>query len=111
MSNLKKSKKNEFSESKENYEELSKKALKLRQDTINAFVEHGEAHLGGSFSILEILITLYEKILKKEDKFILSKSHASYPLCILLKDLGLNPKLTTHLEIDTKNGIVKKINI
>ena len=85
--------------------DLIEKAHKLRQDTFNAFVEHGEAHLGGSFSMIEMLLTLYKKILKEDDKFILSKAHASFPLCLLLKEMGLNPKLTTHLEIDPKNGI------
>ena len=84
---------------------LIKKALMLRQKTFLAFVKKGEAHLGGSFSIIEILIILFEKILKKNDKFILSKSHASFPFCILLKERGYNTKLTTHLEIDPKNGI------
>ena len=84
---------------------LIEKAKKLRQDTFRAFVEHGEAHLGGSFSIIEILVALYEETLKEEDKFILSKAHASFPLCLLLKEKGYNPKLTTHLEIDTENGI------
>ncbi len=86
-------------------DKLTKKATKLRQQTFNAFIEKGEAHLGGSFSIIETLIYLYEIEIKKNDKFILSKSHASFPLCILLKEKGLNPKITTHLEIDTKNGI------
>lgn len=84
---------------------LINKAAKLRQDTFLAFIKKGEAHLGGSFSIIEILITLFYKILKKEDKFILSKSHASFPLCLILKKKGYNPKLTTHLEIDPKNKI------
>ena len=87
------------------YNNLIVKAKKLRQDTFNAFIEHGEAHLGGSFSIIEMLIALYEVVLKADDKFILSKAHASFPLCILLKDKGYNPKLTTHLEIDPQNGI------
>ena len=87
------------------YDHLIPKAKKLRQDTFNAFVEHGEAHLGGSFSMIEMLIALYEVVLKQEDKFILSKAHASFPLCLLLKKKGLNPSLTTHLEIDPKNGI------
>ncbi len=85
--------------------DLKTKALELRKDTFNAFIEHGEAHLGGSFSIIEILIILYNEILNSSDKFILSKSHASFPLCLLLKKNGLNPKLTTHLELDPKNGI------
>ena len=87
------------------YQDLVEKAKKLRQETFNAFVEHGEAHLGGSFSMIEMLITLYEKILKEDDKFILSKAHASFPLCLLLKGKGYHPPLTTHLEINPKNGI------
>ena len=55
--------------------------------------------------MIEIIITLYETILKKNDKFILSKAHASYPFCLLLRKKGLKPKLTTHLEVDKKNGI------
>ena len=84
---------------------LKKKSLELRQLTFEKFIETGEAHLGGSFSMIEILIYLYEKVLGKNDKFILSKSHASFPLCILLKNKGFKPKLKTHLEIDKKNGI------
>ena len=87
------------------YNNLIVKAKKLRQDTFNAFIEHGEAHLGGSFSMIEMLIALYEVILKDNDKFILSKAHASFPLCILLKEKGFNPRLTTHLELDSENGI------
>ncbi len=84
---------------------LIDKAHNLRKETFKAFIKKGEAHLGGSFSMIEILILLYEKILKKKDKFILSKSHSSFPLCLILRKKGLNPKLTTHLEIDQKNGI------
>ena len=87
------------------YNDLILKAKKLRQDTFNAFIEHGEAHLGGSFSIIEMLIALYEIILKQDDKFILSKAHASFPLCILLKEKGFDTELTTHLEINQNNGI------
>ena len=86
-------------------EELKSKAIKLRQDTFLAFIEKGEAHLGGSFSIIEVLILLYNKILKNNDKFILSKAHASFPLCIILRNKGLDPEIKTHLEIDVKNGI------
>ena len=87
------------------YDDLTIKAKKLRQDTFNAFIKHGEAHLGGSFSMIEMLIALYEVILTGDDKFILSKAHASFPLCLLLKDKGYHPKLTTHLEIDIENDI------
>jgi len=84
---------------------LIKKSLKLRQQTFNEFIRKGEAHLGGSFSMIEILIYIFEIQKKRIDKFILSKAHASFPLCILLRSQGLKPKITTHLEIDEKNGI------
>ena len=85
--------------------DLIKKAKKLRRETFKAFIKKGEAHLGGSFSMIEILVFILEKVLKKNDKFILSKSHASYPFILMLRQKGFKPKLTTHLEIDKKNGI------
>ena len=87
------------------YDNLIRKAHELRQQTFQAFVEHGEAHLGGSFSIIETLLALYEGVLQEEDKFILSKAHASFPLCLLLRQKGFHPKLRTHLELDSANGI------
>jgi len=87
------------------YKHLVDKALKLRQDTFNAFIEHGEAHLGGSFSIIEALIALHEEVLSKEDKFILSKAHASFPYCLYLRGNGFSPQITTHLEIDQENNV------
>ena len=88
-----------------NFKNLSIKAKKLRSDTFVAFIKKGEAHLGGSFSMIELLLSLYEVIMKRNDKFILSKAHASFPLCILLREKGLYPEIKTHLEIDIKNGI------
>jgi len=87
------------------FKKLENKARDLRIKTFNAFIEKKEAHLGGSFSMIEGLLTIYEKFLKRSDKFILSKAHASFPLCILLREKGLRPKIKTHLEIDKKNGI------
>ena len=45
---------------------LIKKSKKLRQDTFNLFIKTGEAHLGGSFSMIEALIVIFFKILKKK---------------------------------------------
>ena len=42
---------------------LIKKSKKLRQDTFNLFIKTGEAHLGGSFSMIEALIVIFFKIL------------------------------------------------
>jgi len=84
---------------------LQQKANDLRIETFLEFIKKGEAHLGGCFSIIEVLLVLYEIILKKNDKFILSKAHASFPLCILLRQKGFKTEIKTHLEIDEKNGI------
>jgi len=78
---------------------------KLRRDSLKLFAEKGEAHVGGSFSIIEILIYLYYYKIRSNDKFILSKSHASYPMCLILRDLGFKNDITTHLELDVENGI------
>ena len=90
---------------REKIESLKKKASNLRIKTFQAFIEKGEAHLGGSFSIIEAIIFLYNSFLNKKDKFILSKSHASFPLVLMLRKKGYKTKLTTHLELDPKNGI------
>ncbi len=84
---------------------LKLEALQLRQKTFQTFIELGEAHLGGSFSMIEIIISLYRCLLNKKDTFILSKAHSSIPFCIMLRDYGYKPEITTHLEIDKKNGI------
>ena len=84
---------------------LIKKAFQLRNKTLDKFYAMGEAHLGGSFSMIEILIFLYYRLISNNDKFILSKSHASVPYLILLRDLGYKPKFKTHLELDKKNKI------
>lgn len=89
----------------EDYSCLIEKSKKLRRDVLDLSLETGEAHLGGSFSEIEILVALFEKVLKPEDKFILSKGHSCFPLYALLRERGLNPKIQTHPDLDEKNGI------
>ena len=55
--------------------------------------------------MVEMLLALYVSVLQEEDKFILSKAHASFPLCLLLRERGLHPELRTHLELDPANGV------
>ena len=52
-----------------NYKKLIYLAFKLRQETFKMFIKKGEAHLGGSFSLIEALVALFEIIIKKKDKF------------------------------------------
>ena len=77
------------------YDQLIDQAAQLRRDTFNAFVEYGESHLGGSFSMIEALIAIYEEVLQEHDKFILSKAHASFPMCLLLRKKGFKIHKTT----------------
>jgi len=87
------------------YNRLEDMAIKLRQDTYSAFIETGEAHVGGSFSMIETFLVLHEEVMGESDKFILSKAHASYPYQIYLRDKGFDPEITTHLELDPRNNI------
>lgn len=87
------------------YAHLEAKAKKLRKEVLDLCLEKKEAHLGGSFSMIEIILSLYEVVLKREDKFILSKGHASFPYYLLLRERGFNPHICTHPEINPQNGI------
>ena len=55
--------------------------------------------------MIEMLLALCEGVLKEEDKFILSKAHASFPFCLLLREKGYDPSLTTRFEIDPRNDM------
>ena len=46
-------------------------------------------HVGGSFSSVEIVDCIYNLLLKKKDKFILSKGHAGILQYVVLNDLGI----------------------
>jgi len=84
---------------------LEEKAKELRLKTLELSVKKGDAHLGGCFSEIEILVSLYNVIMKEEDKFILSKGHASHPLYLLLEEKGYSPKICAHPEIDLNNKV------
>lgn len=85
--------------------DLEKKAKILRRKTLDVFKESGTAHPGGCFSEIEILISLYNHVLKPEDKFVLSKGHACQSFYPLLRERRYNPELSGHPDIDIKNGI------
>ena len=57
---------------------LNARSKKLRLDIIKLSKANGGYHYGGSFSCAEILINLYDKILKENDRFILSKGHGCW---------------------------------
>ena len=85
--------------------ELTEKGKELRKKVLDLALETEDGHIGGSFSEIEILLALFNSVLKPEDKFILSKGHACYPLYILLREKGYNPKIQGHPDIDIQNRI------
>lgn len=51
--------------------------------------ESGVGHLGGNLSALDILLSVYHRVMVAEDVFILSKGHAAGALYVTLFTLGL----------------------
>ena len=64
-----------------------------------------EGHIPSSLSILDILYVLYDKVLTKEDYFILSKGHASVGLYVILDHFNLlEEDLNNFCNFDSKLG-------
>ena len=85
---------------------LTKRSKKLRLDIIKLSKANGGYHYGGSFSCVEILISLFDNVLDEaKDKFIMSKGHACWGFYVLLKEKGLNPLLEGHPHRDIHNGV------
>ena len=61
----------------------------IRKNILQLTYKAKSSHIGSCLSIVEILYTLYFKILKKGDKFILSKGHAALALycCLYEKNI------------------------
>ncbi len=73
--------------------QLYKKAAQIRLDTFESIVQAGSGHLGGSFSIIEMLTVLYFKNMKFneniQDNLILSKGHGAPALYATFVNKGL----------------------
>jgi transketolase len=93
-------------------EDLAAVCKRLRRDIVTMIGKAGSGHPGGSLSAVEIVVTLYWKILHHEpadpawngrDRFILSKGHAAPVLYAALAECGYFPKseLDTLRKIDS----------
>ena len=81
-----------------NFKELKRKANWVRREVLEAVVETGKGHIGGTFSCTDMLVALYYgKILRvspnnpkwdERDRLILGKGHACLALYNILVDLG-----------------------
>jgi transketolase len=80
---------------------LAGKAYQLRRDVLDMIYRAKTGHIGGDFSVMEILVTLYYKqmnvapeLTESEDRdyFILSKGHCVESYYAVLADRGFFPK-------------------
>lgn len=102
--------------------ELQQIARKLRRNIVTMIANTGSGHPGGSLSAVEILATLYFRILRHDpanphwqdrDRFILSKGHAAPVLYATLAETGYFPveelmtlrKLGSRLQGHTDSAI------
>ena len=74
---------------------LEDQAKAIRRETIDLAIEHNLTHIAPAFSIVEILVALYEEVLKKNDKFILSKGHGCLSLYTVLRKKGFKEEGTS----------------
>ena len=80
---------------------LDPRARHLRREIVRVLAAARRGHLGGAFSLVEILRVLYDDVLRYKaaeprwpdrDRFILSKGHGCLALYVLLADKGFFPK-------------------
>lgn len=84
---------------------LSARSKQVRRDAIALSKANGGYHYGGSFSCAEILINLWDHLLKEPDRFILSKGHGCWVYYVILRELGFNPTLEGHPHYEPEEGI------
>jgi transketolase len=88
-----------------NQNELIEIAGCTRDDVLKML--SGKGHYGGALSCVEMMVYLYFKEMKENDKFVLSKSHASVTLYSILARKGLLDKkdLETYAKKGSKLGV------
>ena len=83
------------------FNELTAKSFELRRDVLDMIYRSKGGHFGGDFSVIDILVTLYNIHMNVSpgnmsspgrDRFILSKGHAAAALYAVLGDMGFFPK-------------------
>ncbi len=62
---------------------------KLRNRILEVAYRDGMGHIPSALSILDIIWVLYEKVMTKDDQFILSKGHGCMALYAVLEEKGL----------------------
>src|SRR5438128_5916491 len=90
---------------------LLTEATELRREIIEGLFACGGGHYGGALSVLDIILTLYRRILRtapdqpnhpSRDRFILSKGHSAIALYAVLRRFGFfNDSLTGYGQADS----------
>lgn len=92
---------------------LVAKSFELRKRVLDMIYNAKTGHIGGDFSVMEILVTLYYREMNvspekfnspDRDLFILSKGHSVEALYAVLSDLGFFPRedLLSYSQFNTK---------
>ena len=84
---------------------LNERSKQVRRDAIDISLKNGGYHYGGSFSCAEIIVHLFDTIMKNNDRFILSKGHGCWVYYVILRELGFNPTLEGHPHYEPENGV------
>lgn len=82
--------------------ELENIATRARLKILEMAYKAGGGHIGGSFSVVDILVALYGGFLRPGDKVIFSKGHSCLALYAVLNAFGLMPD--SHLNAYCTNG-------
>ena len=78
-----------------------------RKKILNLSQKVGALHIGGSFSSVEVVDTIYNLLMKKEDKFILSKGHTAILQYVILASKGIISEnfLNSYCQKNSKLGV------
>jgi transketolase len=77
-------------------------AKETRRNIIKMVYNAQSGHIGGALSAADILTVLYHKSMGKDDRFVLSKGHASAALYSVLSQCGEFPDLMTYRKFGSK---------
>ena len=102
-------------------ERLSALARQMRETIVDMFVIADGGHFGGCLSVVEILLTLYDSVLRVDptrpnwadrDRLVLSKGHACGALCPVLAHCGFFEEelLYTFNKLDSPFGMHPDMN-
>ena len=97
-------------------ENLAAVARRVRLRLLDIFSACGKGHYGGCYSVTDILVMLYGKVLRVDparpcwadrDRLILSKGHTNAALCAVLGHHGFfdEAELATYAETDSRYGM------